>query len=904
MSRHTPSRNRSASSGSGSKLINGNCSESDVEISEEKKWKISDFFEPSNELSQQNAKSLKLLIEEIIPVCCPYSISINIFVDGAKGVFDLHDMPKCNYDEAAFENWCIQFLESQKASNQLLVERSEIATCKLTKEGLSRYFNCIKSSLNELYNIEANKYFHFKNSKRLFCCACTELVIPSNDEHSSAKSRSIFCCINGEGRSVEPLIISKKPNCEDSNIEFHKGGYFKAHSSSGDLTANLFYDWLLLLDRHIKDLRLNKPIILFYKGDPSLITWEAVDLARTKRIVLSCLPIHSGYILNPFQRTVFPVLKSKFLQKPLCSPAKMNDETFERAFIKAYSGIDMEELALKAFNDSGLCPIEANICENSVKLSPEKSSKAEIATNVSFKSPKVVTLKKGRKRRKRRNCLTIRKQHRVIKKENRRAGFDVYRLNDASLPPRKRLKVTNLQLTETQKVRDLDRPRRQGWRQSTRNQKRIQKLSKRSSASLNSVLSETSYELEFMDITNACEESFSTLPLDQDEIVAKVSDEKDALPHSLLKSPENSPVNGFCGFSSKSESNSPVIDNAANVKLLNGLEAVTADSSVPVKDETGKVVQSNGISFPLKINSCSITYSTSASTLSNASSSTVSNVLNSKSTPKQVTESVSNAHFVVAHKAKEENRHCQPQQDSIIGQRNQAEKREVQSPFRGFPREPVDRHCYHNKSISIVRKNLLSHLQNSVNNKKLDKNVKKAAVSDYSDSSNCSVEKTIYNVSKYGIPAHNPSNNSTIKGHEQNSSKLNLFKVPINSLKPENLPTNGFSYKSFLKGKRRPNPFSKWGTSYSTNKPVNKRKYQTVMPKEVAVEKEEMVNNLTLIQKGYHLALENVENIFGAVLDPSLLQSFKVKYKTNETFEEPSYLIWCGIQELKKVPHS
>ena len=136
-------------------------------------------------------------------------------------------------------------------------------------------------------------------------------------------------------------------------------------SENGWTNNALGLKWLEHFDTHTKARQVGSYRLLILDGHESHLNQGFKDYCLEQKILTLCMPPHSSHILQPLDVVCFSPLKQKYSQRVRDLARRrvfhINKEGFLPAFRDAFFDVFTEENCRKAFEASGLVPIDAQV---------------------------------------------------------------------------------------------------------------------------------------------------------------------------------------------------------------------------------------------------------------------------------------------------------------------------------------------------------------------------------------------------------------------------------------------------------------------------------------------------------------------------------------------------------------
>ena len=193
-------------------------------------------------------------------------------------------------------------------------------------------------------------------------CARPELVQPGDREWVT-----VIQSICSAGYAIPPFIIYKgrvhiSAWYEEADIPRN----WKLSVSENGWTNNaLGLEWLKHFDKHTKARQKGSYRLLILDGHESHLSQEFKDYCLVHKILTLCMPAHSSHILQPLDVVCFSPLKLKYSQRVRDLARRrvyhINKEGFLPAFKDAFFDVFTYNNCKKAFQASGLVPVDAQV---------------------------------------------------------------------------------------------------------------------------------------------------------------------------------------------------------------------------------------------------------------------------------------------------------------------------------------------------------------------------------------------------------------------------------------------------------------------------------------------------------------------------------------------------------------
>ncbi|KAF7578265.1 Membrane-bound metallopeptidase [Pyrenophora tritici-repentis] len=254
------------------------------------------------------------------------------------------------------------------------------------------YFELLHRKITE-YHLEARDIYNMDEkgfligligrSKRIFSRRQWEKKeVRASLQDGSREFLTVLACCCADGSSLPPSLIyaSAKGAIRSSWVEDIKAGehdIFVSSSPTGWSNNNIGLAWLeQVFDRCTKQ-RSGRWRLLILDGHGSHVTMEFIKYCDRHSILLMILPPHSTHTLQPLDVVLFKPLSQAYFNELTnhlhkaqgLVPIKKGD--FFPLFWSAWISSFTENLILKAFEATGIWPIDANVILRRFASTPE-----------------------------------------------------------------------------------------------------------------------------------------------------------------------------------------------------------------------------------------------------------------------------------------------------------------------------------------------------------------------------------------------------------------------------------------------------------------------------------------------------------------------------------------------------
>ena len=129
---------------------------------------------------------------------------------------------------------------------------------------------------------------------------------------SSDKSQiTVMACLSAGGNFMEPMIVFPQERFNFNPLAGFRNACI-GRSSNGWMDSELFLEWLGLFSKHLDDLQVKRPVLLFCDGHKTHLTEDASLFCRANDIILYCLLENSSHLMQPCDLRFFSSLKANW----------------------------------------------------------------------------------------------------------------------------------------------------------------------------------------------------------------------------------------------------------------------------------------------------------------------------------------------------------------------------------------------------------------------------------------------------------------------------------------------------------------------------------------------------------------------------------------------------------------
>lgn len=216
-----------------------------------------------------------------------------------------------------------------------------------------RFYNLNETGLN--LDPKKKKAFHHRGIKN------GQYVMPSVGK----TLYTVLFCGNAGGEYLPPYVIYKGKYLYDTWMMGGPAGTTYNITETGWMDDYVFENWVTQTFLPFVKNR-EKPIIVFFDGNGSHITYQTASKARNAGVHLVCLPPHSSGALQPLEISVYGpakkvwhrILQTYYKESSLKSVQKLVfPSLLKRFFDEAF--LSRKDNLINGFRKSGFCPLDA-----------------------------------------------------------------------------------------------------------------------------------------------------------------------------------------------------------------------------------------------------------------------------------------------------------------------------------------------------------------------------------------------------------------------------------------------------------------------------------------------------------------------------------------------------------------
>ncbi|XP_018016871.1 uncharacterized protein LOC108673532 [Hyalella azteca] len=286
---------------------------------------------------------------------------------GRRNVFKNNNTPT--------SGWLQAFKRRHPIIKGIKTREGGISKSKATKEDVKAWFKGLRENLTK-ENLDPNVFMQPVNGSRIFYAEEMRILLHGEDrlskllvrkESSGAKKMiSAMACMNASGGFLKPLLVfnGKRPPVWQEHPDLNPATFDAGFSPTGRMEENVFFYWMQLFIHQIRDMPLQKPILLLLYYNTADVTIATLEMAKEAGIILHMLPPRSSHILQPMDNACFKPLKEAFRESidyygPRYGPS-INVKLFPLVFMRAWCRSTKREDVLSAFHSAGLLPLDEN----------------------------------------------------------------------------------------------------------------------------------------------------------------------------------------------------------------------------------------------------------------------------------------------------------------------------------------------------------------------------------------------------------------------------------------------------------------------------------------------------------------------------------------------------------------
>jgi hypothetical protein len=242
------------------------------------------------------------------------------------------------------------------------------------------YFSLLHEKISK-YDVEAGNIYNMDEkgfllgilirSKRVFSRRLYEEgKIKAHIQDGSREWITLLACICADGSHLEPALIyqSASGSIQDTWLQAMRpeDRVYISSSPSGWTNNDIGLSWLKqVFNRSTKEKAGRSYRLLILDGHGSHLTMDFIEYCDRNRILLAIYPPHSTYTLQPLDVVMFKPLSSAYstqishFMERSQGLTSMSKRDFYPMFMAAWEASFKEETILKAFEATGLSPLNS-----------------------------------------------------------------------------------------------------------------------------------------------------------------------------------------------------------------------------------------------------------------------------------------------------------------------------------------------------------------------------------------------------------------------------------------------------------------------------------------------------------------------------------------------------------------
>lgn len=306
---------------------------------------------------------------------------------GRRNVFKNNNTPT--------SGWLQAFKRRHPIIKGIKTREGGISKNKATKEDVKSWFKGLRENLTK-ENLDPHIFMQPINGPRIFYAEEMRILLQGEDRLSkvlvrkessgSRKMISAMACMNAAGGFLKPFLVfnGKRPPVWQEHPDLNPATFDIGFSPTGRMEEHVFYYWMQLFIHQIRELPLQKPVLLLLYYNTADVTIATLEMAKEAGVVLHMLPPRSSHILQPMDHACFKPLKESFRESidfygPRYGPS-INVKLFPLVFMRAWCRATKREEVLSAFHCAGLLPLDENavITKKMLQASSSGQSKPKL----------------------------------------------------------------------------------------------------------------------------------------------------------------------------------------------------------------------------------------------------------------------------------------------------------------------------------------------------------------------------------------------------------------------------------------------------------------------------------------------------------------------------------------------
>ena len=294
---------------------------------------------------------------------------------GRRNVFKNNNTPT--------SGWLQAFKRRHPVIKGIKTREGGISKSKATKEDVKSWFKGLRENLVK-ENLDPHIFLQPINGSRIFYAEEMRILLQGEDRLSKVLVRketsgarkmvSAMACMSASGGFLKPLLVfnGKRPPMWQEHPELNPATFDIGFSPTGRMEENVFFYWMQLFVHQVREMPLQKPILLLLYYNTADVTIATLEMAKDAGVVLHMLPPRSSHILQPMDHACFKPLKEAFRESvdyyaPRYGPS-INVKLFPLVFLRAWHRSTKRDDVIAAFHSAGLLPLDENAVINKKML--------------------------------------------------------------------------------------------------------------------------------------------------------------------------------------------------------------------------------------------------------------------------------------------------------------------------------------------------------------------------------------------------------------------------------------------------------------------------------------------------------------------------------------------------------
>ena len=273
------------------------------------------------------------------------------------------------------------------------------------KVRVNKFFDLLKQIISDS-NIAPDKIFNMdetgmstvQRSQKII----TQKGVKQVEKISSAergKTVTAICCMNSSGFYVLPIFIFPRKRLAVALMNDAPQGAKGCTTNSGWTEGQIFYEWLVHFQNHVKVSPQQKCLIIL-DNHSSHVYLPGINFARRNGIEFLTIPPHTLHRLQPLDRTFFAPLKTFYSQEAekrmINHPGQRTTEfQVSRLFRRAYERAATMLNSVSGFRSTRILPYKPNVFKKedfSLAMDTEIAREAHDTDGTTSPSQRVIAL--------------------------------------------------------------------------------------------------------------------------------------------------------------------------------------------------------------------------------------------------------------------------------------------------------------------------------------------------------------------------------------------------------------------------------------------------------------------------------------------------------------------------------